>query len=393
MDKTVVTNYFQRFGFSERQIDEPPPEDLGIVVVVPCFDEPDLIGALESLRACERPKFAVEVIAVVNSSADASKEAKARNRASAEIALSYAHVIHVSDLPPKHAGVGLARKIGMDEALRRFADVGRLWNGVILNFDADCRCDANYLGAIEAQFATHPRTRGCSIYFEHPPGPADLYELHLRYYVQGLRYAGHPYAFHTIGSCMAVRAQVYMEQGGMNKRKAGEDFYFLQKVIALGNYTDLLTTRVIPSARESDRVPFGTGKAVGEQLRGKPALTYPFEAFEDLKAFFEDIENPRDQVHKFLEPLGFEQKLREIRDNTAGADAFRNRFFRWFNGFAAMKYIHFARDRFYGPRVVSGEARRLPGFANEKDLLKAYRDLQRRQIYRMNKGEFDDVEV
>src|SRR5256885_274024 len=286
MDKTAVTNYFQRFGFCERQIDEPPPEDLGIVVIVPCFDEPDLIGALDSLRTCERPNGGVEIVVVVNSSADASKQVKARNRASAEEARKYGHVIHVPDLPTKHAGVGLARKIGMDEALRRFADVGRLWDGVIVNFDADCCCDANYLRSIEAHFTANSRTPGCSIYFEHPPGPADLYELHLRYYVQGLRYAGHPYAFHTVGSCMAVRAQVYMEQGGMNKRKAGEDFYFLQKVIALGNYTDLLTTRVMPSARESHRVPFGTGKAVGDHLRGKAALTYPFEAFQHLKAFF-----------------------------------------------------------------------------------------------------------
>lgn len=277
MDKKQ--SYFQRFGFCGRQIAEPPPPNLGMVILVPCFDERDIVGALESLRACERPRCSVEVIVVVNSAADAPAEVKERNRKSAEQAREYAHVIHFPDLPRKHAGVGLARKIGMDEALRRLTD------GIIVNFDADCRCDLNYLKAIEDRFQKHPETPGCSIYFEHPPGPADLYELHLRYYVQALRYAGHPYAFHTIGSCMAVRSQVYMEQGGMNRRQAGEDFYFLQKVIALGNYTDLLTTRVIPSARESNRVPFGTGKAVGDQLRGKPPLTYPFEAFEDLKRF------------------------------------------------------------------------------------------------------------
>jgi glycosyltransferase involved in cell wall biosynthesis len=351
-----------------------------MVVVIPCFDEPDLVGALESLHACDRPTCAVEIIVVVNSSADAPEQVKARNRASVEQARKYAHVIHMADLPPKHAGVGLARKIGMDEALRRLSD------GIIVNYDADCRCDPNYLCAIEQHFRMHPHTPGCSIYFEHPTGPADLYELHLRYYVQALRYAGHPYAFHTIGSSTAVRAEVYMEQGGMNKRKAGEDFYFLQKVIALGNYTDLLTTRVIPSPRESARVPFGTGKAVGEQLRGKQALTYPFEAFQDLKIFFEDTSNPPPGMWTFLEALAFEQRIREIRQNTASAEAFRDRFFRWFNGFIAMKYVHFARDHLYGARPVLDEARRLPGFADAKDLLGAYRYLQRTQIYRMNRG-------
>ncbi len=387
MDKTAVANYFQRFGFCERQVSQAPPADLGMVVVVPCFDEPDLIGALESLRACEQPARPVEIIVVVNSSLHAPNDVKARNRAAAEQARAFAHVIEMPDLPPKHAGVGLARKIVMDEALRRFADVGTLWDAVIVNFDADCRCERNYLKAIETHFAAHPQTPGCSIYFEHPPGPADLYELHLRYYVQALRYARHPYAFHTVGSCMAVRARVYMEQGGMNKRKAGEDFYFLQKVIALGNYTDLLATRVVPSPRASDRVPFGTGKAVADQLRGKPALTYPFEAFEDLKKFFEDVAHPPEAMDSFLTSLGFERKLREFRENTASAAAFQDRFFRWFNGFTAMKYIHFARDHFYGARPVADEARKLTNFATEKDLLNAYRHLQRTQVYRINKGE------
>ncbi|HTD87280.1 MAG TPA: glycosyltransferase [Candidatus Binatia bacterium] len=371
-----IDAYFQRFGFCGRQIDEPPADGLGIIVVVPCFDEPDLLAALESLRACERPGRAVEIIVVVNSAVDAQTDLKERNRKTAAQAREYAHVIHVPDLPPKHAGVGLARKIGMDEALRRLSK-----DGIIVNFDADCRCDPNYLQAIEEHFATRPETPGCSIYFEHPPGAADRYELHLRYYVQALRHARHPYAFHTIGSCMAVRSNVYMEQGGMNKRKAGEDFYFLQKVVALGNYTDLLTTRVIPSARESARVPFGTGNAVTDQRRGKLALTYPFEAFEDLKRFFENVKHPPPPMRPFLDAQNFDQKLRELRENTATDETCRDRFFRWFNGFMAMKWIHFARDHLYGARPVPDEARRLPDLPKAADLLSAYRQLQKTQIY------------
>ncbi|HKQ40470.1 MAG TPA: hypothetical protein VJ063_20535, partial [Verrucomicrobiae bacterium] len=106
-------------------------------------------------------------------------------------------------------------------------------------------------------------------------------------------------------------------------------------------------------------------------------LTYPFEAFEDLKRFFEDAQNPPPAMRTFLEAQDFEGKLREIRDNSASEGAFRNRFFRWFNGFLAMKWIHFARDNSYGPRPVLDEARRLPGMADEKDLLNAYRRKER----------------
>src|ERR1041385_133403 len=265
--------YFGRFEYCERQIMSPPPRDLGLVVVIPCYDEPDLIGTLESLWSCQRPACAAGVIVVINSPAECAAEIRARNRRTLEEGRGWAeghagtgidfHWLHFPDLPPKQAGVGLARKIGMDEAARRLDDVGRS-KGVIAGFDADCRCEVNYLKSIERHFAGHLRSPACSIYFEHPlAGPLEpeiyeaiaVYELHLRYYVQALRYAGFPHAYHTIGSAMAGRADAYMKQGGMNKRQAGEDFYFLQKMFALGGFTELNGTTVFPSPRESDRVP------------------------------------------------------------------------------------------------------------------------------------------
>jgi len=249
-------------------------------------------------------------------------------------------------------------------------------DGIIVCLDADTQCDANYLRAIEAHFEAHRESPGASIYFEHPLTgdlpeamyrAAATYELHLRYYVQALRYAGFPYAFHTVGSAMAVRSHVYMEQGGMNKRKAGEDFYFLQKVIALGGFTEINTTRVIPSPRESDRVPFGTGRAVSDQLKGAEKKTYPLEAFIELKEFWARIPEcyrssalpaPR-AVTEFLATQNIEEVLQEIRENTANQDAFARRFARWFDGFRTMKFVHFARDQFYGAKPVTPEAARL----------------------------------
>ncbi len=37
---------------------------------------------------------------------------------------------------------------------------------------------------------------------------------------------GVSHAYHTIGSSMAVRCSAYAKIGGMNRRKAGEDFIF-----------------------------------------------------------------------------------------------------------------------------------------------------------------------
>jgi hypothetical protein len=318
------------------------------------------------------------------------------------------HLLHFPDLPAKQAGVGLARKIGMDEAVRRFGAAGNL-NGIIVGYDADCHSAKNYLTAIEHHFQNHPRCPACSIYFEHPlQGPLEpevyeavtAYELHLRYYVRALRFTGFPYAYHTIGSCMAVRADVYMKQGGMNKRRAGEDFYFLHKIIPLGGFTDLTATTVYPSPRASDRVPFGTGKAVRDYLNHEQIRTYPLEAFLDLKALFERLpstyraeqfldDKANDDLpaslRTFLDAQGFAAALAEIRENTANEAALRKRFFRWFNGFQVMKFVHHARDHFYGEREVAVEAKKLLEIlptnaqvdmgASPRDLLKIYRDL------------------
>ena len=239
--------YLNTYSFSDQLLDAVVPTDLAMVVVIPCFNEPNLINSLQSLYRCQKTKGKVEVITVINAPEDAGEEVLKQNAKTRKEAEEWAtthpkegisfHFIQEDQLPTKDAGVGLARKIGMDEAVRRLEQVGNS-KGIIVCFDADATCDANYLVAIEDHFNQHPNTPGCSIHFEHPLSGNDYpeyiykgieeYELHLRYYKNGLKFCGLPYAYHTIGSSMAVRSNVYQKQNGMNKRKAGEDFYFLQ---------------------------------------------------------------------------------------------------------------------------------------------------------------------
>jgi glycosyltransferase involved in cell wall biosynthesis len=401
--------YFERFGFLDRQIDAPAPPGLSLSVVIPCFNEANLVGVLESLRRCESPEPVFEVLVVINSPSGAPKEVLAQNRRTMEEARAWigdtgfpVHLVEACGLPPRHAGVGLARKIGMDEALRRFDDAETLDRGIILCFDADCTCATNYLRGVDEHFKAHPGSPACSIYFEHPLdgdlGPdvyeaATEYELHLRYYVQALRYVGFPHAYHTIGSSMAVRARAYMEQGGMNRRQAGEDFYFLHKLIPLGGFTELTRTTVYPSPRASNRVPFGTGRAVSEWLEHRQTKTYPLQAFEDLLMFLATVplltnvplpDNMPESVRTFLAEQDFVEAMSEIRRHTSSGEAFVKRFYRWFDGFRAMKFVHHARDRFYGDEDVAVAAAKLLGrlgvnssSLSTRELLEAYRKLER----------------
>ena len=273
--------------------------DTGIIVVIPCFNEKEITRTLDSLNKCQTPACKVEIIIVVNQSEIIPEEIKNQNELSVseigawtEVNESFFNVYTLFEqaLPKKHAGVGLARKIGMDEAVMRFESINK--DGVIVCLDADCTVEENYFTEIENHFNKYPKTPGCSIKYAHPLKGNDFddyhyegilnYELFLRYYNLALKHCGVPYAFHTVGSSMAVKSSAYQKQGGMNKRKAGEDFYFLQKIIELGHFTELNSTTVYPSPRTSDRVPFGTGKAINDFLNqeNKEAyLTYSFDSF------------------------------------------------------------------------------------------------------------------
>ena len=92
---------------------------------------------------------------------------------------------------------------------------------------------------------------------------------------------------------MAVKALPYVKAGGMNRKQAGEDFYFIQKLVPAGGYFSLNSTTVYPSPRASFRVPFGTGASIGkltEQMNVR-LLTYNLQAFNELRSFFSMTES------------------------------------------------------------------------------------------------------
>lgn len=377
--------YLSRYAFREQLLDTDPSNSLGLIVVIPCCNETNLIDSLASLAECKQPNSDVEVIVVINASENTSEAIIKQNKLTFDEASLWAakyelswlkfHIIQENSLPKKHAGVGLARKIGMDEAVRRFEQINNP-NGVIVCFDADSLCEKNYLVEIEKHFNQNPKTPAASIHFEHPIEGNEFdekiyngimqYELHLRYYKNGLQYAGLPYAYHTIGSSMAVRSSAYQKQNGMNKRKAGEDFYFLQKLIPLGDFTEIKTTKVIPSPRVSDRVPFGTGKAMQDWLDSsdEEMLSYNVKSFIDLKNFVEQVPNLYEQtnvelpasVSAFLATIDFEESLHKIKANATSEKHFVKLFFNWFNAFKVLKYMHFTRDNYYADVLISEAA-------------------------------------
>jgi hypothetical protein len=83
-----------------------------------------------------------------------------------------------------------------------------------------------------------------------------------------------------------VKSSAYQKYGGMAPRQAGEDFYFINKIAMHGNVGEINDTTIFPSSRISDRVPFGTGDALGKMQNGIRANeVYNPEIFLIIKSF------------------------------------------------------------------------------------------------------------
>ena len=368
----IAQTYFDRFPSSNLKLRRLPSNELKLIVVIPSYNEPHLIEAINSLLNATVPdEILIEVLVVVNHSKNSDNEIVSVNLKNINELESIAdnekisiHSIYCPDMNIKHAGVGWARKIGMDEALRRFKEVD--YDGLICCFDADAKVDESYFSSLWAQF-NKDSFNGASIYFEHPLSGNNfdvsiyngiiLYETHLRYYKNALSFCGFPYAFHTVGSSMVVKASAYAKQGGMNRRKAGEDFYFINKIIALGNYSEINSTRVVPSPRISDRVPFGTGRAIKESIEGSKDLskTYDFRIFKIIQHWvYKIIElneyNYNDfdsEIQSFLKEEDWMNKLDHLKKKTSSKVSFNNRFFQIFDAFWTLKCVHHLRDEFF----------------------------------------------
>lgn len=345
-----------------------------MVVVIPCYNEPRLLDTLHSLRAAGRPDTSVLVIIVINAGVIAGKDVVRQNRDSYEAVRLFAEShnepglrfmpLLFEDLPRKHAGVGLARKIGMDVAVGHFHRNG-ISRGVMISLDADCMVSANFLTSIWNAFSSDKRLNAAIHDFRHrveegsplSEDAARQYEAYIRYFRSMLEYIGFPYYWHTIGSAFSVSADAYVRVGGMGRQQGGEDFYFLQKIFALGNISELKEVRVFPMARLSDRVPFGTGPSL-QKIMDEPAgnrRAYSKKAFETLKQLFDikDEFNGKEEqlvdqmisvlhpsLQQFLEEIDFLALIRDCNENSASPATFRKRFFHHFNAFKIIKYLN-----------------------------------------------------
>ena len=392
-------NIFQRY-IEQHTVNDPVKIgsleiEASIYIVIPSYNEPDILITLDSLSECYPPKAKAAVLFVVNSSEDSPEAALSQNLLTISSIAGWkrknfnsffdVYCLQVKDMPRKFAGVGWARKIGMDEVIKQLFTSGQS-DGIIVSFDADSTVLPNYLQAIEQSFEENPKYNFFTIDFAHPLQSEGLsefdrdgiirYELHMRYYRNAMEWSGYPHSIHTVGSSFAVRASAYVKQGGMNRRKAGEDFYFLHKLVLLGPYGNISSTTVFPSVRTSDRVPFGTGAAMKKWTEGHTELmtTYSFDAFISLKPFFENpaqfwnmdedglnwvFNQYTPELKLFIDESRAVKEIKELQANCSNTKIFTKRFFHRMNAFWILKYLNFVHDSYFRRGELFKESVRL----------------------------------
>ncbi len=285
------------------------------------------------------------------------------------------------------SGVGLARKIGADLAAA-LIHRGCIESPWIHCTDADVALPASYFSCTQ-KLKTPASSIAALVYpFQHVEnlGQADsdavmlatrLYEFSLRYYRAGLRFANSPYAFHTIGSTMAVNAVHYARVRGFPKRAAGEDFYLLNKLAKVGSVQELEEgpgcQPIRIAARRSDRVPFGTGAAVGKIADlDDPVNEFRFydpAVFALLRCWLQSLPDlwssgcetldadlikvpssgadPGRQAGSLLaclDGIGVNQALGHAFRQSKNYDQFQRQLQTWFDAFRTLKLIHALRD-------------------------------------------------
>jgi hypothetical protein len=288
---------------------------------------------------------------------------------------------------PTGQGVGLARKLGMDIALllHQLGGVSSPW---LATTDADAHPPAGYFPAISAvapRSADGVRRVALTLPFWHTPaGDAAIdratadYELSLRYYTLGLAAAGSPYAYESMGSSIAVLAPAYAEVRGFPRRNAGEDFYLLDKLAKVGALHRPPCEPIRLRSRTSDRVPFGTGRKVGEIVGNGGALsTYHPRVFEllrvtlgalrhavatrDAEALPSQLKAQLDPgtngaVSSALEELQAFEALREMLGASPDARVRERRLLTWFDALRTLRFIHLTEVPAGLPRLPLYEA-------------------------------------
>lgn len=369
----AITKYLDKYAEEEVLELNVPKQSFSQSIVIPAFDE--TTDFVENLRLVEHPSVLGIVVAnrPDNASLDATKNSLALLSNLKKMKLPNLLIIDRVEKPLEaKKGVGLARKIGTDVALK-LIQLEKIYSPWIRQTDADASIEKNYYQTL--------MPKSGAVVYAHRHISKDplilkaiaLYDGHMSYYVNSLKAANSNYAYPTLGSTFAIHAETYAQVRGYPKRNAGEDFHLLNKIAKTSRIQYSTETTISLEARLSDRVPIGTGPSIKKILdiiekdpSGQSYLSYHPLLFKLLARALKEICSFAIAPCQFdeiigskLDELGFQKFASNLHSHYRSSDQRHQKLDQWFDALKTLRFLHKAENH-YPKQSLLGTLRVLP---------------------------------
>ena len=371
MHQTISKYISKRAEIGKWSFESAPQKDFyDFFITIPVCDELEyLFKTFESISLQNKKYLRKTLVTlVVNNSVDCNLEIynnnqqllnQLKNRFNFNFEFCYIDASSKGkELPAKHAGVGLARKIGIDSILKYTHA-----KSIICSTDADTLLSKDYLDKINSYF----KKTDCNVAvtsFYHQDSKDEVINKAIREYEKflyktalKLRRSGSQYGFPALGSAIVFKPLSYAAAGGMPRLKATEDFYFLQN---LAKYTKVHLIKHIlvhPSSRATPRIYLGTSFRMKQVKEGFDicSLYYSDYAFTILKQWLQlgsssalkDVDYVlnkckiinEDLVDHLIVVENIITKWQGIQNSSGSQDKFSSQFHRWFDGLKTLRLL------------------------------------------------------
>ncbi|SVD69197.1 uncharacterized protein METZ01_LOCUS422051, partial [marine metagenome] len=228
--------------------------------------------------------------------------------------------------------------------------------------DADTIVNKNYIKKVKTYFET-TGAQAAVVGFRHLKSTDEKQELAIHQYekylfttAEKMKNAGSPYGYIAMGSTIVCTAKAYCAVGGMSRKKATEDFYFLQELTKFCGVQTISEILVYPSPRPISRVYLGTGFRMKQAQEGFDfnTLYYSDTAFQILKELidlgsnawgveFSLLKKNTSTIHPnltdFLLQEGIENIWMNLQRNATSKLHFSEQFHRWFDGLKTIRLL------------------------------------------------------
>ena len=348
---------------------KPKKDKYDFVISIPSYCEFNyLFKTLDSINLQEEYLLDKTIVSIVINNSDSCSNSVIKNNHSTYEKLinsSYKFDFIVIDayskknaIDSKKAGVGIARKISVD-ILLKYMNL----DAVICFLDADTQVPKHYLKIINKS-QSKIKWHSAVVDFHHlhdeskTKGFIQDYELFLKKTSEKLKKAGSPYSFVPLGCTMLCRLDSYIGVGGMNTRKAAEDFYFLQELKKSYDVHYIEEVQVRPSNRYINRSYLGTSKRMFDVINGElniDDLYFSDIKYDILSLFLKKILKSKElssavvlsnfkknniKLYQFL----IENKFELVWSSISGSKnqkQFENQFHKWFDFLKTIKLLKF----------------------------------------------------